>query len=68
MWRIWCKALGEKQGKNNKEADKVAIIRTILFATYLITNLFICAGVIRHWNDETTIYIQVDGVRNENTI
>lgn len=68
MWRIWCKALGEKQGKNNKEADKVAIIRTIIFITYLFTNLFICAGVIRHWNDETTIYIQVDGVRNENTI
>lgn len=68
MWRIWCKALGEKQGKNNKEADKVAIIRTIIFITYLLTNLFICAGVIRHWNDETTIYIQVDGVRNENTI
>jgi hypothetical protein len=68
MWRIWCKALGEKQGKNNKEADKVAIIRTIIFATYLITNLLICAGVIWHWNDKTTIYIQVDGVRNENTI
>ncbi len=68
MWRLWCKALGEKAGKNNKEADKVAIIRTILFATYLITNLFICANAIRHWNDKTTIYIQVDGVQNGTTL
>lgn len=61
MWRIWCKALGEKTGKNNKEADKIAIIRTIIFATYLITNLFIIAGVIRHWNDSPAqIYIQMN--------
>lgn len=59
MWRLWCKALGEKVGKNNKEADKVAVIRTIIFATYLITNLFICAGVVRHWNDIPQNYNQV---------
>ena len=68
MWRLWCKALGEKAGKSNKEADKIALIRTILFATYLITNLFICAGVIRHWNDSTKIYIQVDGVKSGTTL
>jgi hypothetical protein len=68
MWRLWCKALGEKVGKNNKEADKIALIRTILFATYLVTNLFICAGVIRHWNDSTEIYIQVDGVQSGTTL
>lgn len=55
MWKLWCLALGKKEGKNNKEADKVAIIRTIIFASYLITNLFICAGVIRHWNDKQQI-------------
>lgn len=51
MWRLWCKALGEKASKKNHEADRVAIIRTIIFASYLITNCFIIAGVIRHWND-----------------
>jgi hypothetical protein len=60
MWRLWCKALGEKVGKNNKESDKIALIRTILFTTYLITNCFIVAGVIRHWNDETQILIQIE--------
>lgn len=47
MWRLWAKSLGEKLGKNNKEADKIAIIRTIIFATYFITNIFIVYGVVR---------------------
>jgi len=49
MWRIWAKALGEKAGKNNKEADLIAIIRTSVILCYVITNIFIIAGVIRHW-------------------
>ena len=49
MWRLWAKALGEKSGNSNKEADKIAIIRTAVVAIYIITNLFIIAGVIRHW-------------------
>jgi len=59
-WRWWAKALGEKASKCDKESDKVAIIRTFIFATYLITNAFICAGVIRHWNDETKIEVFVE--------
>ena len=51
MWRWWAKALGEKASKCDKESDKIAIIRTIIFASYLITNAFIVAGVIQHWND-----------------
>lgn len=47
-WRWWAKAIGEKASKNDKESDIVAIIRTVIFATYLITNSFIVAGVIRH--------------------
>ena len=49
MWRLWAKALGEKIGNNDREADKVAIIRTIIVLTYIITNIVIIAGVIRHW-------------------
>lgn len=51
IWRIWAKSLGEKASKCDKESDNVAIIRTFIFITYLITNCFIVAGVIRHWND-----------------
>lgn len=49
MWRLWAKALGEKNGKSDGEADKVAIIRTIIIISYILTNMFIIAGVIRHW-------------------
>ena len=49
MWRMWAKALGEKTGKSDHEADRVAIIRTLIVVCYVITNLFIIAGVIRHW-------------------
>jgi len=50
MWRLWAKALGEKASNNDNEADKVAIIRSIIIISYFITNAFIIAGVIRHWN------------------
>ena len=52
IWRLWAKALGEKASKCNRESDRIALIRTVIFATYLITNAFIIAGVVRHWNDE----------------
>ena len=58
-WRWWAKALGEKASKCDKESDKIALIRTFIFGTYLITNVFICAGVMRHWNDETKVYVEV---------
>ena len=54
MWRLWCKALGEKASNDKREADNIAYIRTIIFITYFITNLFIIAGVVRHWNDIPT--------------
>ena len=50
MWRLWAKALGEKASDDNNEADIVAIIRSLIIASYFITNMFIIAGVIRQWN------------------
>ena len=50
MWRIWCYALGQKEGRSKRDADNIAIIRTIILLSYLVTNFFIIAGVIRHWN------------------
>ena len=54
IWRLWCKALGEKASNNDYEADKVALIRTFIFVTYLITNIAIVANAVRHWNDVPT--------------
>jgi hypothetical protein len=49
IWRVWAKALGEKAGATRQEADKIALVRTAIIITYIITNMFIIAGVIRHW-------------------
>jgi len=54
VWRLWASALGEKAGKTDAEANIVAAVRTLIFITYFATNLFIVAGVIRHWNDVPT--------------
>ena len=51
FWRVWAKALGEKASDNDKESDIVAIIRTFVFLTYLITNVAIVSNAVRHWND-----------------
>jgi hypothetical protein len=48
-WRIWAKSLGEKAGTTDSEADSIAVVRTLIVSCYVITNLFIVAGIIRHW-------------------
>ena len=50
-WRIWAKALGQKEGKNDREADTIAGIRTLIFVSYLVTNVAIVANAVRHWDD-----------------
>lgn len=51
LWKWWSLALGEKSSKCDKEADRVSIIRTLMFLSIFITNSFIVANAIRHWND-----------------
>jgi len=50
VWRLWAKALGEKAGDTDRESDRIACIRTAIVLSYIVTNCFIVAGVIRHWN------------------
>jgi len=47
LWRLISKSLGEKSGKDDKEADKIALIRLLMFISIFITNSFIIFGVIR---------------------
>ncbi len=63
MWRLWCKALGEKSSSCDKEADRVAIIRTVIFCTYLMTNIAIIANAIRHWDDAKPVMSEVSQIR-----
>ena len=49
LWRIWAKALGEKASSDSQEADKVALIRTLIVGVNFITCFFIMANTVRHW-------------------
>jgi len=51
LYYIYC-ALGEKSGKNDKESDKIATIRFFMFLSIFVTNGFIIANTIRHWDDD----------------
>jgi len=51
IYYVYC-ALGEKSHpKCNKTADRVAFIRLLITLQILITNFFIIANAIRHWNN-----------------
>lgn len=50
-WRLWAKALGAKEGRDSREADIVAMIRTVLVLVAFLTNVVIVSGVHRHWFD-----------------
>ena len=55
MWRIWAKALGTKDGRNKKDADKVAFVRTIIMIQLIVTNGFIIAGNVKNlWFEDTS--------------
>ena len=60
FWRLLAKSLGEKASKCDKEADKIALIRLIMFLSIFITNCFIIANAVRHWNDKTTVQVVID--------
>ena len=47
-WRLWCKALGSKEG-STREADIVAFWRTMIVLQAVITNGFIVWNILRKW-------------------
>ena len=59
LLRIWKYSLGSFSDSKTEPYDNwIAGIRTVIFVSYMVTNTFIVAGVIRHWN-------QVDYVLND---
>ena len=51
LWRLVAKSLGEKSGRDDRESDRIAFVRLIMFLSIFITNSFIVANALRHWND-----------------
>ncbi len=49
LWKVWCKALGEKSGTTDRQSDSIAFIRTLLVMQALVTNIFIVANILIGW-------------------
>ena len=49
LWRHWARALGEKIGETNKDADKVALFRTLIIFQAVITNILISINILLIW-------------------
>ena len=49
MFRLIAKALGDKSGNTDTEANNIAVIRIVIMLHVIITNIFIIANAIRHW-------------------
>lgn len=49
VWRLLAKALGQKEGTTDKEADIVAGLRLAFVLLNVVTCCFIIANAIHHW-------------------
>ena len=57
LWRTWKYALGSFSDTETAKYDNaVCIVRSTILITYLVTNCFITAGVIRHWDSSKTVH------------
>jgi hypothetical protein len=64
LWRIWAKALGRKDGRDDREADIIACIRTLILVSYMVTNIAIVANAVRHWNDNSSNCVSIKLLRD----
>ena len=63
LWRIWAKALGRKDGRDDREADIIACIRTFILVSYMVTNVAIVANAMRHWNDNSSNCVSINTLK-----
>ncbi len=53
---IWMYTLGSFNDEKTQRYDGIiCVLRTCILLSYLITNMVICAGVIRHWNNRPNL-------------
>jgi len=64
FYKVWKYALGSfNDNTTHKYDDAICIIRTGILLSYLITNTVICAGVIRHWNNNNSVTIDTELIK-----
>lgn len=49
IWTLWAKSLGNKSSELDREADVIAMMRTVIVLVNFITCIFIVVNIIKHW-------------------
>ncbi len=49
VWYLWARSLGDKSGETDRDADIVAIFRSLIVLVNFFTCFVIMSGVIHHW-------------------
>lgn len=60
LWKVWKYALGSYSDDKTSPYDNyIAIIRTVIFVSYMVTNAFIITGVLNSLQEvKTPIYAE----------
>jgi len=54
--KVWMYTLGSFNDDKTQRYDGIiCVLRTGILLSYLITNTVICAGVVRHWNNNKSV-------------
>jgi len=66
LWKIWTYTLGSfNDEKTKKYDDIICALRSIIFIQLVVTNCFIIAGNIRHWEKSPSYTIVVPNCIND---
>jgi len=49
IWTLWAKSLGDKSSELDREADIIAVMRTLIVLVNFTTCLFIVSNILRKW-------------------
>ena len=61
---VWKYSLGSfSDSKTEKYDNWIALVRTVIFVSYMVTNSFIVAGVIRHWNSNVPVSVDTEVIK-----
>ena len=61
---VWKYSLGSfSDSKTEKYDNWIALVRTVIFVSYMVTNSFIVAGVVRHWDANRTVSVDTEVIK-----
>lgn len=61
---VWKYSLGSfSDSKTEKYDNWIALVRTVIFVSYMVTNSFIVAGVVRHWDANVSVTTDTEYIK-----